>query len=88
MTNPLNYALFVFAEHDAGGAWNDFKAVFETMKEATETGQSMCDRGSVVQIVHLNERRILISGEWTCIPSTLTGAPVHSYFRWSEEEQM
>jgi hypothetical protein len=82
-----NYALFVHAEHEAAGGWDDLAGIFEFVEEAMAKGKEACTKSRCAHIVHLLERRIVLRGQWRHIPSTLTGEPGTTFFEWAAEDE-
>lgn len=77
-----DYALFA---HGLGG-WDDFVNCFPTVEEAMAAGREKIQSGDgAAHIVHMQERRIILRGQWRHIPSTLTGQPGTTFFEWTAE---
>jgi len=80
----FDFAVFAYEDHSARGGWNDLVGIYETVEEAMEKGKAACDsRSRSTHIVHLQQRRIIIEGEWDYVPSNLSGQPAVSFFSWT-----
>lgn len=83
------YAVFAYTHYDAAGGWSDLVGIFETIEEAMAKGKDACrrPRDRSAHIVHLQQRRIIVEGEWRHIRSTLTGQPGAEFFEWTAADE-